>query len=87
LVEEGIDMALRMGDLKSSAVPARRIGRSQRLVLGTCSYFERAGEPATPADLLGHRAVVYAQGGAVETWIFRKGKTGETINLRESVRD
>src|SRR5258708_2856699 len=47
LVQEGIDVALRMGKLLDSALTARRIGRCKRLVLGTPGYFERAGTPAT----------------------------------------
>jgi DNA-binding transcriptional LysR family regulator len=60
LVQEGIDVALRMGKLLDSALTARRIGRCRRLVLGTPGYFECAGIPAKPADLSKHQAVVYA---------------------------
>src|ERR1700694_4225613 len=49
LVQEGIDVALRMGKLLDSALTARRIGRCKRLVLGTPGYFDRAGTPARPA--------------------------------------
>jgi DNA-binding transcriptional LysR family regulator len=41
LVQEGIDVALRMGKLADSALTARRIGRCKRLVLGTPAYFSR----------------------------------------------
>ncbi len=50
LVQEGIDVGLRMGKMLDSALTVRRIGRCKRLVLGTPDYFERAGTPATPAD-------------------------------------
>ena len=49
LIEEGIDVGFRMGMLADSAMVARKIGQSRRLVLGTPSYFEKAGEPSTPA--------------------------------------
>ena len=45
LVQEGIDLALRMGRMLDSALTVRRIGRCKRLVLGTPGYFERAGSP------------------------------------------
>jgi DNA-binding transcriptional LysR family regulator len=86
LIEEGIDVALRMGTLADSAMTARRIGRARRLVLGTPAYFARAGEPKAPADLLAHPAVIYAQGGGGATWTFRSFATEETVALRDTVR-
>lgn len=86
LIEEGIDVALRMGALADSAMTARRIGQSRRMVLGTPAYFARAGEPSTPAELAGHPAVVYAQGGGGATWTFRREATEETVTLKDSVR-
>jgi DNA-binding transcriptional LysR family regulator len=63
LIEGGIDVALRMGDLADSGLTARKIVRGRRLVLGTPAYFETVGEPLTPPDLISHQAVVYDQGG------------------------
>jgi DNA-binding transcriptional LysR family regulator len=61
LVQEGIDVALRMGHLADSALTARRIASGRHAVLGTPIYFARAGEPAAPADLIGHETVIYAR--------------------------
>ena len=75
LVQEGIDVTLRMGKLMDSALTARRIARCKRLVLGTPAYFDRAGTPSTPSELSKHQAVVYLQGeGSV--WSFRRDKSG-----------
>ena len=87
LIEEGIDVALRMGALADSTMTARRIGQSRRMVLGTPAYFEQAGEPSTPTELAGHPAVVYAQGGGGgATWTFRREAAEETVTLKDSVR-
>src|SRR6201997_3900152 len=43
LVHEGIDVALRMGKMMDSTLTARRVARCKRLVLGTPTYFDRAG--------------------------------------------
>jgi hypothetical protein len=48
-----------MGLLADSTIVARKIGQSRRLVLGTPSYFEKAGEPSTPAELTDHQAVTF----------------------------
>ena len=72
LVEEGIDVALRMGNLSDSGLTARKIGESPCHILGTPAYFERFGEPATPTDLLQHQAVIYTQGEGPR-WTFTQG--------------
>ena len=86
LVEEGIDVALRMGSLRDSTLTARKIGQGRRLVLGTPSYFAKHGEPRSPADLGSHQAVIYDRRGGDATWIFRRGPTETAITLRGRVR-
>jgi DNA-binding transcriptional LysR family regulator len=72
LLEQGIDVALRMGVLGDSSMTARRLGESRRLVVGTPAYFEQAGVPAAPADLLLHQAIIYDQPGGGTSWTFRR---------------
>jgi DNA-binding transcriptional LysR family regulator len=60
LLEEGIDIALRMGRTDDPTRPA---------------YFERAGIPTSPADLSAHQAVVYIQRGGGSMWRFRQEST------------
>lgn len=71
LVEEGVDIALRMGALIDSGLTARKIAECRRVVLGTPAYFEKYGEPTCPADLCKHQAVVYTLGGGAH-WQFKK---------------
>jgi DNA-binding transcriptional LysR family regulator len=59
LIETGSDVALRMGVLTDSALTARKIGQSRRVVVGTPSYFAKAGEPRAPADLTAYQAIIY----------------------------
>jgi DNA-binding transcriptional LysR family regulator len=86
LIEEGVDVALRMGSLEDSALTARKIAQCPRRVLGTPAYFERNGEPQVPADLAGHQAMVYDQRGGGTTWMFRKGSTETSVNVTGRVR-
>lgn len=74
LVEEGIDVALRMGNLDDSSLTARKIGESPCVILGTPIYFKRSGEPVTPADLLQHQAVIYTRGEGSH-WTFTRHGT------------
>ena len=70
LVEEGIDVAVRIGDLPDSSLVARRIGETRRVVCAAPSYLRRQGVPRRPRDLAAHRGVQFlglARGGE---WAF-----------------
>ncbi|MGY4636691.1 LysR family transcriptional regulator [Pseudomonas sp. TE24901] len=86
LIEAGIDVALRMGDLVDSGLTARKIAQSRRLVLGTPAYFESAGEPQVPADVASHQAVVYDQRGGGAVWAFQQGSEKTTVTVRGRLR-
>ncbi|MFL9880779.1 LysR family transcriptional regulator [Herbaspirillum rhizosphaerae] len=86
LVEEGIDIALRMGPLSDSTLTARKIGQCKRLVLGTPAYFSRAGIPLTPADLVTHQAIVLAQPALTSVWNFKQGTTETSVTAQGRVR-
>ncbi|HEY0802294.1 MAG TPA: LysR family transcriptional regulator [Steroidobacteraceae bacterium] len=86
LIEGGIDVALRMGDLADSTLTARKIGQSRRLVIGAPSYFEKHGEPKSPTELADHQAIVYNILGGGSTWVFRKGSEEIPATLKGRVR-
>ncbi len=86
LVEEGIDIALRMGDLAASSMTARRIASARRLVLATPSYLDRHGAPLSPADLPDHQAVIYTRDGGGQSWTFRRGNDSLSVDLRGRLR-
>jgi DNA-binding transcriptional LysR family regulator len=86
LVEAGIDVALRMGDLLDSSLTARRIGRGARVVVGAPSYFERKGEPATPAELSNHETIIYDQRGGGDVWTFVREAAQSTVTLKGRLR-
>jgi DNA-binding transcriptional LysR family regulator len=79
LLEEGVDIALRMGQLEDSSMTARKIGEVPRMVVGTPAYFERAGVPASPAELTSHEAILYNQRGGGGTWTFRRENTDVAV--------
>ncbi len=69
LVQDGVDVAIRVGELPpESPFIARRIGSFQRLVVGSASYFERRGEPRTPADLSAHDCILYDRHSGPGVW-------------------
>jgi len=86
LVAAGIDVALLIGQLADSAVTARKIGQCQRRVIGTPAYFEAKGVPQTPADLLAHEAIIYAQRDGGANWTFRQGTSETTVTVNGRLR-
>lgn len=86
LVEEGIDVALRLGTLPDSGLTARRIGGCRRLVLGTPGYFARYGEPGTPEALLAHQTIQMMQPSIGPTATFRRGDEAVTVPVRGRLR-
>jgi DNA-binding transcriptional LysR family regulator len=86
LVEAGIDVALRIGQLTDSALICRKIGQCRRRVIGTPGYFAARGVPRTPADLLAHQAIICEQRDGGATWTFRRGTSETTVSLSGRLR-
>jgi DNA-binding transcriptional LysR family regulator len=85
LVEEGVDIALRLGVQSDSGLTARKIAECRRMVLGTPAYFEQHGEPTGPADLPQHQAIIYTLGSGAH-WQFNKAGEVHSISVSGRVR-
>jgi DNA-binding transcriptional LysR family regulator len=73
LIEEKVDVAIRIGILPDSSLNARLLGRSRIRVLAAPGYLERHGRPATPAGLAGHRLLGFTAPASLNTWPLRDG--------------
>src|ERR1700722_10040453 len=85
LVNEGIDVSLRMGAMPDSNMTARRIAEGRRIVVATPAYLQHHGTPKSPGDLVSHQAVIYTPGGGGEpwtSWTFRKATAEVSVILR-----
>ncbi|MBT2792810.1 LysR family transcriptional regulator [Paraburkholderia strydomiana] len=70
LIEEGLDVAIRVGPLSDSALVARRIGSMKYLTTAAPSYLERAGVPRTLDDLKKHDCIAFMSRDAPRPWEF-----------------
>jgi len=86
LLEQGVDVALRMGALDDSSMTARRISASRRVVVGTPQYFAQFGVPATPAELSRHQAIVYSLRGGGQSWSFSQNGAEVAVVVSGRVR-
>ena len=65
------DIAIRVGNLPDSALMARKLAQSRRVVCAAPAYLERMGTPLTPADLTGHECLRFNLRLARAGWLFR----------------
>lgn len=86
LVEEGIDLAMRVGLVTDANLIARKIGLSRPVLVATPDYLERAGTPATPQDLGDHDCIVYARLAAGANWTFNTPKGPLTVPIKGRYR-
>ena len=68
LVEQGADLAIRMGRLADSTLGARYLGTNPWLMAGSPSYLRERGTPRTVAELAGHACLVYSSVQGDDRW-------------------
>lgn len=86
LLEEGLDVGLRIGVLPDSSLRAIRVGQVRRVVCAAPAYLEKHGIPKTPADLSDHQIIDATAVSAGAEWTFVKGKEKIGVKLSPRIR-
>jgi DNA-binding transcriptional LysR family regulator len=73
LVDDKVDVALRIGELPSTRQVAIRVGSIRRVVCGSPKYFANYGTPQTPEDLVRHMCVTFSTIHSGISWLFSSG--------------
>jgi DNA-binding transcriptional LysR family regulator len=85
IVNEGVDCAVRVGDLPDSSLVGLRLADNRRLCVAAPSYLKRAGTPSTPADLSRHACLTLSsEASQTRGWAF--SVAGKTTHMRLSGR-
>jgi DNA-binding transcriptional LysR family regulator len=85
LVEQGIELAVRMGPLADSTLGAKYLGTNPWVTAATPRYLEHAGTPGSPADLSRHQCLVYSSVQGDDLWHYtdpRDGRIEVTVRGR-----
>jgi DNA-binding transcriptional LysR family regulator len=83
LVEEGIDVGIRLGHLRDSTLKAIRTGWVRRTVYASPAYLAAHGTPRVPADLVRHVCIAFSGTGANPSrWSFGSGRKRQVVTLR-----
>ena len=77
LLEEGFDLAIRIGNLADSSLVSRRLANSHAVLCASPSYLEKYGIPATPEELTQHQAISYSYMPTGDIWHFHSATNGE----------
>jgi DNA-binding transcriptional LysR family regulator len=78
LIDEGLDVAVRIGELPNSSLTAIRVGSVRRMICASPSYLDARGIPQTPEDIRQHDIVQFSSLASKAEWHF-KGVDGELI--------
>jgi DNA-binding transcriptional LysR family regulator len=82
LLDDHVDVAVRIGDLADSSLMAIRVGMIRRVICGSPDYFNAHGRPATPADLKDHQCIRFEGLSPTPGWTFGTGKATTTVQVR-----
>ena len=82
LASQGIDLAVRLGDLKDSSMNAVRLGPNRRIVCAAPSYLQKHGTPLSPSDLSKHNCLLMRFGAGVDKeWGFLEAGQRRNITV------
>lgn len=82
LIDEGAQLAIRIGHLEDSALRARRVGLFERVFVASNEYLAKRGIPSTPDDLRAHDCVIYTLLASGATWYFKDVEIAVSGRLR-----
>jgi DNA-binding transcriptional LysR family regulator len=86
LVEEGFDVAVRVGRPDDSSLVSRKLCDVRIVVVGAPAYLDRRGEPASPEDLAGHDCIIDANFRDPDRWSFREAGRDRAVPVRGRIR-
>ncbi len=82
LVDEGIDLAIRIAQLKDSSLIARKLAVNHRMIVASPDYVTKWGKPETPDQLSDHSLITYAPGNPINDWHFMVDNQQKILRAR-----
>ncbi|WP_413727094.1 LysR family transcriptional regulator [Sodalis sp. RH19] len=81
LLEEGIDLEVRLGPVLANGLICRHIGWTTAFLVAAPSYLSRSAAPSAPAELQHHECLYYNRGGEGMTWYFSDGSAETAVRV------
>jgi DNA-binding transcriptional LysR family regulator len=86
MIEEGVDLAIRIGNLRDQSNVAKKLGRDFRHLVAAPAYLEEHGTPNSPHDLIQHQCIIYTNRTTPERWQFGGQNGAEDVTVSGRVR-
>ena len=86
IIGEGYDLAIRIGELPDSALKARRLANSRRVVFAAPGYLAKHGRPRSPEDLARHQCIVRTASRVGNAWPFKVNGRVKTVKVAGRLR-
>ncbi|CAL62460.2 Putative transcriptional regulator LysR family [Herminiimonas arsenicoxydans] len=86
LIEDGYDLAIRVGNLPESGLIARKLATDRIVLCASPAYLQVHGAPQTPEDLKQHACLNYSYSSSGDEWVFGKGKTRAAVRVDGPMR-
>lgn len=85
LIEDGVDLAFRVGELRDEGLISRRLLTYRHILLAAPGYLAKAGAPRNPGALDGHRLIAFADWFAEARWTFIKNGRSKTRQVQSTI--
>lgn len=85
LLDEGFDLAIRIGELPDSSLIARRLVQTRRIVIASPAHVDRCGAPDRPEDLSGRECLAYTYHRAPRQWRMTNGQETRAVTVKGRV--
>jgi DNA-binding transcriptional LysR family regulator len=86
LIEEGYDLAIRIGDLQDSSFQAKRITPIRHLLCASPAYLQQHGAPGNPSELAGHAFLQYGMGSHESLQLTDKQGKQQRIEIKSKMK-
>jgi len=81
LIDEHVDVAVRIGDLPDSTFMAKKVGTVRRVVCASPTYLAAHCVPQTPLDLAAHECISFEVLASMRAWVFGSGKSEQSVQI------
>jgi DNA-binding transcriptional LysR family regulator len=81
LVDDGVDLAVRIGELADSSLVARQVGTMRRIVVASPAYLKAHGEPKRPEAIASHHTIQFGGTAALSDWRFSEDGREVRLNI------
>ncbi|KAF1006792.1 MAG: HTH-type transcriptional regulator DmlR [Pseudomonas fluorescens] len=86
LIHEGLDVTLRIGELRDSNLIARPLGTTHRVTVASPSYLARHPPPRTPQELSEHNCLLFNLLNSQNQWIYQKDDARHAVRIRDNAQ-